>query len=215
MSKIAEELMASESVEDAIRRYMAEGQGGVMYAVEALPEKRSLLGSRRTPVLHHPDTPSPQPDANFETGAVRSADANNLRFDLIHPIAKIALARVYAEGAEKYGDCNWERGMPIHDLYNHVDRHYTLYFAGDRSEPHLEHAAWGALAIVVSSVLWPELNEAHLRGPGCTLTPAMLAHQEAGDPERARKRKAGLFEGLASWSLSKVKEVANILGARS
>lgn len=152
-------------------------------------------------------------DTDFSTGAVRSADANELRFDLIHPIAKIALARVYAEGAEKYGDCNWERGMPLHDLYNHVDRHYTLYMAGDRSEPHLEHAAWGALAMVVSSVMWPELNEGHLRGPRCKLTEAMLKRQEEGDAERKRKRQAGLFDNLSKWTLAGVSAVKQVLGA--
>lgn len=153
-------------------------------------------------------------DSNFNTGAVRSADANNLRFDLIHPLVKIALARTYAEGATKYGDANWERGMPAHDLYNHVDRHLTLWRAGDRSEPHLSHALWGVGAMIVSETLWPHLNAPHLRGPGCTLTPAMLAHQEAGDPERKARRASGEFDNLGDWQVADIPEVARILEQR-
>ena len=114
----------------------------------------------------------------FDTGAVRSKDAESTRFDLISPIALEALAATYAEGSAKYGDANWERGMPVHDLLNHAIRHIYIYLSGDRSEPHLPHAAWGIMAAIHSDKLWPHLNAGHLRGPGCTLTPAILARLE-------------------------------------
>ncbi len=103
----------------------------------------------------------------FSTGAVRSSDAEATRYDLISPIGLEAVARTCAEGAEKYSDFNWERGMPVHDLLNHALRHIYRYLAGDRSEDHLPHAAWGLLAAIHSEQLWPELNEGTLRGPGC------------------------------------------------
>lgn len=153
----------------------------------------------------------PKVDTDFKSGAVRSADANHLRFDLIHPIAWLALARVHGEGAIKYGDCNWERGMPCTDILNHVLRHYCMYLAGDRSEPHLEHAAWGAMNMIVSATLWPDLNTPYLRGPGCTLSPAMVGRQEEGDAERRAKRAAGLFDKLGEWKLDELPEVVRIL----
>lgn len=104
----------------------------------------------------------------FATGAVRSSDAEATRYDLISPIGLEAVARTCAEGAAKYGDWNWEKGMPVHDLLNHALRHVYRHLAGDRSEPHLAHAAWGLLAAIHSDELWPHLNEATLRGPGCT-----------------------------------------------
>lgn len=107
----------------------------------------------------------------FETGAVRSTDAEATRYDLITPIGLEELARVYAEGSAKYRDFNWEKGMPVHDLLNHVLRHVYLYLGGDRSEPHLGHAAWGVLAAIHSEKLWPHLNEPHLRQPGCKPPP--------------------------------------------
>ena len=103
----------------------------------------------------------------FTTGAVRSSDAEATRYDLISPIGLEAVARTCAEGAAKYSDFNWERGMPVHDLLNHALRHIYRYLAGDRSEEHLPHAAWGLLAAIHSEALWPELNAGTLRGPGC------------------------------------------------
>ncbi|MEY3205069.1 MAG: hypothetical protein RLZZ21_1400 [Planctomycetota bacterium] len=103
----------------------------------------------------------------FATGAVRSGDAEATRYDLISPIGLEAVARTCAEGAAKYGAWNWEKGMPVHDLLNHALRHINRYLAGDRSEPHLPHAAWGLLAAIHSDELWPELNRGTLRGPGC------------------------------------------------
>ena len=71
-----------------------------------------------------------------ESGAKRTTDADETRFDLISPIGLERLAKIYKEGAEKYGDYNWEKGFPIHDLLNHGIRHYNLYMSGDRSEDH-------------------------------------------------------------------------------
>lgn len=103
----------------------------------------------------------------FDTGAVRSRDADATRYDLISPIAMEALAATYAEGAEKYSEFNWERGLPAHDLLNHTLRHIYKFLSGDRSEPHLPHAAWGIMAAIHSHAMWPELNAPHLRSAGC------------------------------------------------
>lgn len=99
----------------------------------------------------------------FDTGAVRSTDAAAVRYDLISPIGLQRLAETYCEGSKKYGDYNWEKGMPISDLLNHAIRHQFLYLSGDRSEDHLAHAAWGLFAAMHSEELWPDLNK-NLRG---------------------------------------------------
>lgn len=108
----------------------------------------------------------------FATGAVRGSDAHQERWDLISPIGLRRVARTCAEGAAKYGDFNWERGMPVHDLLNHALRHLYLYLTGDRSEDHLGHAGWNVLAACHSEELWPALNAGHLRWPGCEPPPA-------------------------------------------
>lgn len=102
----------------------------------------------------------------FATGAVRSDDCAKVRFDLISPIGLRRLAETYAEGSVKYGDYNWEKGMPINDLLNHVSTHVNQFLSGDRSEDHLAHAAWGLFSAMHSEEQWPELNQ-NLRSPGC------------------------------------------------
>lgn len=110
-----------------------------------------------------------EPDVHeFETGAVRSKDADNTRYDLITPIGLRRVAEAYAEGATKYSDFNWEKGMPITGILNHAIRHIFLYLSGDRSEDHLGHAGWNVLAACHSEEMWPHLNEYTLRGLGCT-----------------------------------------------
>ena len=103
----------------------------------------------------------------YETGAIRSSDAESFRYDLISPVGLKAVARACAEGANKYSDYNWERGMPVNDLLNHAVRHIYEYLSGDRSEDHLGHAAWNVLGAIHSVELWPDLNRGALREQGC------------------------------------------------
>jgi hypothetical protein len=103
----------------------------------------------------------------YESGAVRSSDAEATRYDLISPIGLAAVAAACAEGAERYGDFNWEKGMPANDLINHALRHIYLFLGGDRSEDHLGHAAWNVLGAIHSLEVWPALNEGTLRSGFC------------------------------------------------
>jgi hypothetical protein len=118
-------------------------------------------------ILAKQDDIRPGTTAKFGTGAVRSSDVEEFRYDLVSPIGLREVARACAEGAGKYGDWNWEKGMPVHDLLNHVLAHIYQFLGGDRSEPHLGHAAWGILAAIHSHELWPELNAGTLRTKGC------------------------------------------------
>lgn len=106
----------------------------------------------------------------FSTGAVRSTDADGVRYDLISPIALEEIARTCKEGADRYGDHNWLAGMPVSDLLNHALRHIYMFLSGDRSEPHLPHAAWGLMAAIHSDKQWPHLN-GNLLGEGCVPPP--------------------------------------------
>lgn len=103
----------------------------------------------------------------FLGGAVRTPDLEGLRYDLISPSGLRRLAATCAEGAAKYGAYNWEAGMPIHDLLNHTIAHIFKYLAGDRTEDHLGHGAWGLFAAMHSEELWAELNAGTLRREGC------------------------------------------------
>lgn len=112
----------------------------------------------------------------FSTGAVRSADRVGERYDLISPIGLRRLAQTCDEGARKYSDFNWERGMSVSEMLNHASAHVYAYLSGDRSEDHLAHAAWNLFGAMHSEELWPHLNAGMLRGPGCT-PPANIPKQ--------------------------------------
>lgn len=120
-------------------------------------------------ILQHPASKQqPQDDLHrFETGAVRSTDADKTRYDLVSPIGLRRLAETCHEGAAKYSDFNWEKGMDIPNLLNHALRHLYIFLSGDRSEDHLAHAAWNLFAAMHSEEQWPDLNAGRLRTEGC------------------------------------------------
>ncbi|GHT17564.1 hypothetical protein FACS1894189_3690 [Planctomycetales bacterium] len=91
--------------------------------------------------LNQPPPLSPlAPIKTFETGAKRSTDADDTRFDLLPPKALELASRTLAQGAAKYGEHNWQKGMPTTDVLNHAIRHVFQWLDGDTSEPHLSHA---------------------------------------------------------------------------
>jgi hypothetical protein len=68
------------------------------------------------------------------------------------------------------------------DLLNHALRHIYRFLDGDRSEPHLAHAAWNVLAAIHSHARWPELNWGTLRNADGS--PPTSAAPAPADPRR-------------------------------
>lgn len=76
----------------------------------------------------------------------------NARYDLIPPEATWYEALVYAAGAEKYAERNWEMGYEWGKNIAAIERHLQLFKAGEDTDeesglPHMAHARWhtGAL----------------------------------------------------------------------
>lgn len=84
----------------------------------------------------------------FNTGAVRDVQVGKGRFDLISPEALMRLAVHYENGAKKYDDRNWEKGIPISRCFSSAVRHLFKWLAGSREEDHLAAAAWNIFAIM-------------------------------------------------------------------
>jgi hypothetical protein len=82
------------------------------------------------------------------TGAVRDRAQGKGRYDLITPIGLHRLALHYENGARKYKDRNWEKGMPLSWFLDSAIRHLFSYLAGDRSEDHLAAVAWNAMGFI-------------------------------------------------------------------
>ena len=84
----------------------------------------------------------------FSTGAHRDTQKGKGRYDLIPPTALKRLAGVYERGAEKYGDRNWEKGMPIGRFLDSAIRHLYNYLEGKRDEDHLGQAMWNVAGAI-------------------------------------------------------------------
>ena len=115
----------------------------------------------------------PNGSHHFDSGAVRTK-LDDVRFDLISPQALRRLAATYAEGARKYGDNNFRKGMEFSNVINHVITHIFAYLAGDDLEPntsnhrpgaedHLSHACWGLMTLIEQEKTRPDLNDLYFR----------------------------------------------------
>ncbi len=82
----------------------------------------------------------------FNTGSVRDTRNGKGRFDLVTPFAMRRIARHYENGAVKYGDRNWEKGLPIMRYLDSAERHINdlkvAMLLGEQTEDHAAAIAW-------------------------------------------------------------------------
>ena len=78
----------------------------------------------------------------FEGGAQREAATGKGRFDLVPPYPHRRLAAHYENGAAKYAERNWEKGLPLSRFVDSAERHLNQFKAGDRTEDHLSAVLW-------------------------------------------------------------------------
>lgn len=93
----------------------------------------------------------------FATGAVRDMHQGKGRCDLLPPKALLRLARHFEAGAVKYGDRNWEKGIPIHSFIDSALRHILKYMDGQTDEDHLIAAVWNLICAAETEEIHPEL----------------------------------------------------------
>jgi len=83
----------------------------------------------------------------FATGAVRDAQEGKGRMDLLPVRAIIDVARIFENGAKKYGPNNWRKGIPLSRYMDSGLRHAMKYLRGDRDEDHLSQAIWNLMCL--------------------------------------------------------------------
>lgn len=83
-----------------------------------------------------------------ENSAQREETIGKGRPDLITPYGLSRLSKHYENGANKYGDRNYEKGMPFSRYTASMFRHVIAWMKGDNTEDHLSAIAWNALAII-------------------------------------------------------------------
>ena len=101
----------------------------------------------------------------FQTGAVRDMHQGKGRCDLLPPNALLRLARHFETGSLKYGDRNWELGIPCHSFADSGMRHLLKYMAGNTDEDHLIAAIWNLMCLAETEELRPEMQDIPSREP--------------------------------------------------
>lgn len=84
----------------------------------------------------------------FKTGSQRDTSNGKGRYDLLPFYAIHRLARVYENGAIKYGSSNWRLGQPCSRYLNSALRHIMKAGAGWTDEDHFAQAMWNIAGII-------------------------------------------------------------------
>lgn len=71
--------------------------------------------------------------------------------------ALLEVAKHFEDGAVKYGDRNWEKGIPVHCYIDSAVRHYLKFHRGDKDEPHDRAFMWNILCAMWTHLNYPEL----------------------------------------------------------
>lgn len=73
--------------------------------------------------------------------------------------AILEVSKHFEEGAKKYGEYNWQKGIPTHCYIDSAVRHYLKHLRGDKDEPHDRAFVWNILCCIWTCIHKPELND--------------------------------------------------------
>lgn len=71
----------------------------------------------------------------------------------------LEVSKHFEEGAKKYGEYNWQKGIPTHCYIDSAVRHYLKWLRGDIDEPHDRAFVWNILCCIWTCFHKPELND--------------------------------------------------------
>ena len=71
--------------------------------------------------------------------------------------AMLEVAKHYEDGCRKYGERNWEKGIPLHCYIDSGVRHYLKMLRGDKDEAHDRAFLWNLLGALWTQEHKPEL----------------------------------------------------------
>lgn len=95
----------------------------------------------------------------FETGAKRDIQHGKGRMDLLPWYGIMEVSKHCEEGAEKYGEHNVDKGIPLHSLCDSAARHLAKFICGETDEDHLRAACWNLLWALNQRKTHPELDD--------------------------------------------------------
>ena len=65
----------------------------------------------------------------------------------------------FEEGAKKYGENNWQKGIPVKRYIDSAVRHYLKFLRCDEDEPHARAFCWNIMYAIWTCKHKPELND--------------------------------------------------------
>lgn len=71
----------------------------------------------------------------------------------------LEVAKHFEAGAKKYGEYNWQKGIPTHCYVDSAVRHYLKFLRGDNDESHDRAFVWNILCCIWTCEHKPELND--------------------------------------------------------
>jgi hypothetical protein len=60
----------------------------------------------------------------------------------------LEVAKHFEEGAKKYGENNWQKGIPVKCYIDSAVRHYLKWLRGDKDEPHDRAFCWNLMCCI-------------------------------------------------------------------
>lgn len=71
----------------------------------------------------------------------------------------LELSKHYEEGAKKYAERNWEKGIPAHCYIDSAVRHLLNFMRGDHDEPHDRAFVWNIFGLIWTIAHKPECDD--------------------------------------------------------
>lgn len=71
--------------------------------------------------------------------------------------AMLEVSKHYEDGCNKYGERNWQKGIPLHCYIDSGLRHYMKWLRGDKDEAHDRAFLWNMLGALWTQAHKPEL----------------------------------------------------------
>jgi hypothetical protein len=84
----------------------------------------------------------------FDTGAKRDTQEGKGRYDLLPVPAIRRLAQLLERGAVKYGERNWEKGIPVSRCLSYACRHLFQLIEGEPTEDHAAAVLFNVSAVI-------------------------------------------------------------------
>lgn len=72
--------------------------------------------------------------------------------------AFLELSKHFEDGAKKYGENNWQKGIPVNAYMDSALRHYLKWLRGDDDEPHDRAFIWNLVCCIWTMTHKPELD---------------------------------------------------------